>query len=307
MEPVSPNWSTNLIKPLPLTSLSLKYEKFRLTSPKGHRLVEKTMREIGQVSPICVSPETDKAYAILDGFKRYQAAKSLQYDSLLCRILQVGLHAQKAAIAQLNHTESSIHVIEESLIIVSLHREDGLSQTEIAVLFGRHKSWVCRRLSVAERLCDEAIENLRLSLITFAIARELARLPRGNQPKVLACILKHRFTSRETTQLVDLLLSEPAYSHDKILYFPEPILDARNPPKPGKNSKDETIEDWLMSSMALIRKGVERFQKAVSRSEALHIPDIHRKTLIYQLTVQEQILGNLKNKLNRCPHAAAAY
>jgi hypothetical protein len=132
-------------------------------------------------------------------------------------------------------------------------------------------------------------------------------LPRGNQPKALACALKHRFTSRETTQLVDLLLREPSYAHDKILSFPEPILDARNPPKPGKNLKEETLEDWLMSSMALIRKGCERLQKTASQPDPLYMPDLQRKTLIYQLTAHEQIIGNIRQLFTQSPHAAAAH
>ena len=43
---------------------------------------------------------------------------------------------------------------EEALVVHSLSHEDGLSQGEIAVLLGRHKSWVCRRLSLVERLSD---------------------------------------------------------------------------------------------------------------------------------------------------------
>ena len=38
----------------------------------------------------------------------------------------------------------------------ALVREDGLSQVEAAELLGRHKSWVCRRLALLERLGDEA-------------------------------------------------------------------------------------------------------------------------------------------------------
>ena len=67
-------------------------------------------------------------------------------------------------------------------MIRSLQCEDGLSQVEIAVLLGRHKSWVCRHLSLVERLCDGVMDHLKLGLINTTTARELARLPGGNQP-----------------------------------------------------------------------------------------------------------------------------
>ena len=41
-------------------------------------------------------------------------------------------------------------------IVQALVREDGLSQVEAAVLLNKHKSWVCRRLALLERLGAEA-------------------------------------------------------------------------------------------------------------------------------------------------------
>ena len=44
-------------------------------------------------------------------------------------------------------------------------REDGLSQVEVAELLGRHKSWVCRRLALIERLGSKARDELRVGLL----------------------------------------------------------------------------------------------------------------------------------------------
>jgi hypothetical protein len=40
--------------------------------------------------------------------------------------------------------------LEEAWIVHALVREDGLPQVEVTDLFGRHKSWVCRRLALIE-------------------------------------------------------------------------------------------------------------------------------------------------------------
>ena len=71
--------------------------------------------------------------------------------------------------------------LEESWIIYALVREDGLQQTEVATMLGRHQSWVNRPLALIERFCDEARESLRLGLLTPTQTRHLIRLPRGNQ------------------------------------------------------------------------------------------------------------------------------
>ncbi len=55
--------------------------------------------------------------------------------------------------------------IEEAWIIHALHREDGLSQPEIGRLLGHHKSWVNRRLLLAEALSEELQADLRLGLV----------------------------------------------------------------------------------------------------------------------------------------------
>ncbi len=304
---ISTDWAADGIKELPLKKLSVKYEKFRIGSTRGYALVEKTMKEIGQVSPISIGLSPNGIYEILDGFKRYHAAENLNYHSLHCRLLKLSVHAQKAAIVKLNHSDSSIRVMEESLILSSLYHEDGLTQPEIAVLFGRHKSWVCRRIAIAEHLCDEAIENLRLGLIKQGVARELSRLPRGNQPKALQTILKHCFTSKETHQLVCLLLKEPSWAHDKILWFPEPILEARTPPKPRDNEKIETAGDMLMAATHAIHKGCKRMEAVLAIPGVKCISDKQWNDLIHQFDKYEYVFNNVRTMLKRPLYATPVH
>ena len=65
--------------------------------------------------------------------------------------------------------------LEEAWIVQSLVREDGLSQLQVAELLERHKSWVCRRLALLERLSEECREDLRLGLLSPTMARQLTR------------------------------------------------------------------------------------------------------------------------------------
>jgi len=54
--------------------------------------------------------------------------------------MEVSGRVCKAAIIQLNQSGKPINEMEEALVPQSTHREDGLTQTEIAVLVGRNKS-----------------------------------------------------------------------------------------------------------------------------------------------------------------------
>jgi transposase len=55
-------------------------------------------------------------------------------------------------------------------------------------LQGHDKSWVSRRLMLAERLDPELQEQIRLGLLSATVAREISRLPRGNQPALARAI-----------------------------------------------------------------------------------------------------------------------
>lgn len=85
--------------------------------------------------------------------------------------------------------------------------EDGLSQVAVASLLGRHKSWVCRRLALLEKLCDEARHDLSVGLLSPTAARQLVRLPRGNQAAALQTARDNKLSSRELQTVADLLLA----------------------------------------------------------------------------------------------------
>ena len=87
------------------------------------------------------------------------------------------------------------------MIIQSLHREDGLTKTEIGVMLGRHKSWVSRRISLITRAKRRGAAGYQTGASSVRAGRELAKLPRGNQKAAADAIFKHRFSTRETAKL----------------------------------------------------------------------------------------------------------
>jgi len=146
---------------------------------------------------------------VVDGFKRLAAARLLlpRWATLSVRVLAVDERGAKAAIYALNRVSRSTHELEEAWIVHALVREDGLSQVEAAGLLGRHKSWVCRRLALLERLSPEAKEDLRLGLLSVSVARQVVRLPAGNQAEVLHVTRREALNAAEVRGVVDLLLA----------------------------------------------------------------------------------------------------
>jgi ParB/RepB/Spo0J family partition protein len=190
-----------------ISKMGERYAAFRIVSPRADEAMVKSMKKYGQLSPV-VCARIGDGYEIVDGFKRLRACRHLDRQTLTARILDATDRVVKAAVIQLNRG-SSISELEEAMVLSSLYRDDGLSQTEIAVLLGRHKSWVSRRISLIERLSDGVRQDVRLGLLSQSMGRDLAMLPRGNQKETADAIIKHRLSTREASTLIAYLLSRP--------------------------------------------------------------------------------------------------
>ncbi|MBM3302406.1 MAG: ParB N-terminal domain-containing protein, partial [Deltaproteobacteria bacterium] len=218
-----------------LSEIGQSYGRLRLVHPQADAGMMDSLRQFGQIFPVVVVPLVER-YELVDGFKRLRALQRLGYERVKASVVNLGVHALKAAMIALNHRKGAICDLEEGMVVHSLCREDGLSQVEVARLLGRHKSWVCRRLSLIERLCDEALEHMRLGLIHTVIGRELVRLPRGNQEAALRTILKYRLSCRESARLVSLLLQRPRWGWQNLLNFPLEILSEKVPEGPRRRA-----------------------------------------------------------------------
>jgi ParB-like chromosome segregation protein Spo0J len=194
---------------LRLTEIGEHYGRYRLHVPEAERAMARSLERYGQLSPVVVCRREER-YELIDGFKRLGAARALAgWEHLAVRLLEADERTAKAAIYGLNRAGGRTRELEEAWIIQALVREDGLSQVEVAELLGRHKSWVCRRLALIERLGAEAREELRVGLLTPTAARQLVRLPEGNQAEVLPLIRREALSAAELAGVVDLLLKCP--------------------------------------------------------------------------------------------------
>ena len=229
-------WTGEEVRPLLLDALDERLQRYRLVQPRLERALARSLERYGQMSPVVVCVQ-EQSYVLVDGFKRLRAARKLKgMERLDARCIEVDEQGAKAAIYNLNRTGQRPVELEESWIVHALVREDGLSQVEAAQLLGRHKSWVNRRLAMLERLCEAAKAELRLGLLTPAIARQLTRLPRGNQEAALQTTRESSLTSRELAGVVDLLLaSSTTEQRDFVLNDPRGAL---------RQSEERYIHQW---------------------------------------------------------------
>ena len=199
-------WADNNLLDLKWEEIGEHYGRYRLHVPEAERAMARSLERYGQLSPVVVCRRQDR-YELIDGFKRLGAVRGLaQIPRLSARLMEADERQAKAAIYGLNRAGGRTRELEEAWIIQALVREDGLSQVEVAELLGRHKSWVCRRLALIERLGPKAKDELRVGLLTPTAARQMVRLPQGNQKEVLEATRREALSSSELGGVVDLWL-----------------------------------------------------------------------------------------------------
>lgn len=219
-----------------VVELKLRLEEFgeaygglRLVNPRAEKQMRDSLQRYGQMSPVVVCRAACGGHELVDGFKRLRSARRLSdLHTLRARVLDVGARAAKAAVLCLNWISRSVIDLEEGWVVHALCRQDGLTQAEAGRLLGRDQSWISRRLSLVERLTDEVQSQLRLGLISGAVGRELARVPRGAQQRVLEAVTRHGLGSRDVSSLVQLHAESNPEQRERLLSSPRAALARRD-------------------------------------------------------------------------------
>jgi ParB/RepB/Spo0J family partition protein len=193
---------------LELSRLRKHLAGLRLCEAPALEAVRRSLDRHGQLQPITVWPVADEreqgTLEVVDGFKRVCAARVLGWGALRGVVENVDVVEAKLRIVEI-HDGRRLTEIEEGWLVRSLHRDDRLSQGEIAARLGRHKSWVCRRLVLVEALDAELQQDVRRGLIAVRAAVDLAALSRENPQPVAELVMRHGMSVRKTRMLVSEL------------------------------------------------------------------------------------------------------
>jgi ParB-like chromosome segregation protein Spo0J len=197
---------------------------------------------------------------VLDGFKRVRAARALGWDALVASVDEVSVVEAKLRLREL-HEGRGLSELEQAWLVRSLYREDRMSMPQIGVAFGRHKSWVWRRLMLAEALDPVVQSDVRLGLLATRAAVALSRLPRGNQQAASAVVVRRGLTVRQTDLLVEELLAErePAARQALLARRLEGPVPAKPPGAPPSRAQ-RSEADWMSADILRIRELAARLE-----------------------------------------------
>jgi len=254
-------WDEGEVRPVAVTTLGERYRRYRLSDPAAEEAMARSLRRYGQMAPVVVCLRGESA-EVIDGFKRLSAARLLPLSTLSARLLAADERVAKAAIYGLNRGSRPTQELEEAWIVQALVRDDGLSQVETAELLGRHKSWVCRRLALLEKLAPEARQHLRLGLLSARLAREVVRLPAGNQAEVLQVARRDGLNASEVAGVVELWLrSASREQQEYVLAKPrEALQQARGSPPLACDPRMSVAGNRLARQLAYLLDGLERME-----------------------------------------------
>lgn len=231
---------------VPIAELDERYGELRYPpSDTDLSAMKSSIDRFGQLSPITVCPR-GSVLCLLDGFKRLGAARLLSLTTLEARVMSVSESAAVAAIYCLNRSSPGLSLIEEAMIVQKLCREHGLAQLEVSRLLDKHPSWTSRRLMLIERLSKEVQADLRVGLVSSAVARELVRLPRGNQGSVAASVHRHGLSSREAQRLVSTFEQADPEAREALLADPRGHLDVLRARTSKPNGGEEDFLDRVL-------------------------------------------------------------
>ncbi len=256
-----------------LAQLGEQLSSLRLRPPATLRELERSLARHGQLVAVVCSRNAG-SIEVVDGFKRLIGARALGWPTLRAEIHEVCGPAAKLLLWRSN-ARQALTDLEEAWLVRALYRDDRLTQPQIAQLLGRHKSWVCRRLVLAEGLVEDVASDVRLGLLSATAAREVGRLPRGNQELAAQVITRRGLTTRQTARLVDQLLATPD-ERVRAAYLAD-VERTSAPPAPGPQRTPPTPgEAMIADAVALSSRAARLHARLLERSPASLGADVER-------------------------------
>jgi len=254
------------IESVRLVELGEQYGVLRLTRPGIVAALRRSIEQVGLLRPLLANLERNGKLVLLDGYKRLRALRDLERRDAAVRVVQLDAAASMVALVGHNAAHRGLCELEQGWVVRALVRDCGLKQSAVAVLLGHHKSWVCRRLALCTHLEDCLQQDIRLGLLSATMARELARLPRGNQAPVAASLQRHRLGSRQAAKLVDHALrcrTEPALA--ALLRDPWPRLVVRRDEEPSRDARLGEVAEALRRRLMTLESAAGWWHQSVQR------------------------------------------
>lgn len=143
-------------------------------SDEGLESLAASVRELGIIEPLIVTPREDGTFEVIAGHRRLTVAKQLQLPTVPCRIVT---DAEKAAAIKIheNVEREELSPVDEAIFYAELYEQLGEDTDAVAERVKRPRAHVERRLLLLSG--DPQVRDaLRSGDITVGVAEELNRI-----------------------------------------------------------------------------------------------------------------------------------
>jgi len=255
--------------------------------------MEHSLAVHGQLQPLIVRRHQE-LFQIIDGLKRYYAAKNLSIERLQCRCVEVDLGHAKVLVLRYNRAHRSMEAWEEALVLHDLKAHHGHDLDSLSRLTGYSRSWVSRRLSLIDKMDQGLSHEIKMGTLTGSHARELIRLPRGNQCSMAKVISVNQLSSRQSHTLVNAFLRAKNKSvQDYILDHPRQVLQQHATDElDAYDARLSALGNEVLKSLRYLKKSLDIINARLS--------DVNIRTLsAIELDILFEITASLRLSCDR--------
>lgn len=165
---------------------------------------EKIVTAYGNVTPAVVAgADGGGMFRLIDGYARVEACVRAGINEIPVVVAQVGSDADNIKLSLLlSASREQGSPISEGALIEKLTNEHGHTLGELSKLFGRSKSWLSKRQTMARNLSQPLKDMILSGAICARTAEEIAKLPYGEQAVFAANVVKDGLSKDEVHGLV---------------------------------------------------------------------------------------------------------
>jgi ParB/RepB/Spo0J family partition protein len=260
--------------------LDLRYQSLRRRSPEREKRLLASLAQHGQQTPIVVVAAEGGAQAVVDGYKRVRALKTLKADTVQAPVWELP-EAEALLLERQMRSADGDGPFEQAWLLHELVVRFALAQAELARRFDKSVSWVCRRLALVEDLPEEIQRQVREGTVVAHAAMKylvpLARANRADALKLVAGLGGRRPSSRQMGALYGAWLHGGAKSRDLLLADPWLFLKAQEELQP---SASQQLLGDLGALSGISRRATRRLREGLARQLAEGERDEVRRCLL---------------------------
>lgn len=219
-------------------------------------LCEKSIRQYGLLTPIVLMENPSGELMTLTGENELEILKEMDVSKADVFVTRLKDRSDTCkVILLLSSLQKGLNALSEGLILRELMKTGGYTQKELAENLMKSKSWVSKRLSLAEMLNERVSEMVLSKQLCPASAQDISRLPKDVQHRFAMGVYEKNIPKSTVERLVTAYNSKttPEAVKHEIIKNPSLALQAVNPVKIEKYAEKENTKDISSKFDAAIR------------------------------------------------------